>query len=98
VCYSQGVQQPFSLDSGAVLADQPVDMAIGDLASPYLYIADAAHSRILVFNKSDGAYVYQLLAPEGDPLQDLRGIFVDPIDGNFYILTKSALYQHPIPD
>ena len=31
-------------------------------------------------------------------LRDLRGIFVEPVAGNLYILTKEALYQHPMPN
>jgi hypothetical protein len=97
VRYSGGAQIPFSLDSGAITPDQPVDMAIGDEVAPYIYIADATHERILVFDK-DGGYLFQLLAPEEDPLRDLRGIFIESVAGNLYILTKDALYQHPIPN
>ncbi|MCB9162717.1 MAG: hypothetical protein H6644_23155 [Caldilineaceae bacterium] len=97
VRYQSGAQIPFSLDAGAITPDQPVDMAIGDEVAPYIYIADANHERILVFDK-EGAYQYQLLAPEENPLRDLRGIFVEPVAGNLYILTKEALYQHPMPN
>ncbi|MCB0160978.1 MAG: hypothetical protein KDD83_22750, partial [Caldilineaceae bacterium] len=97
VRYQAGAQIPFSLDAGAITPDQPVDMAIGDEVAPYIYIADANHERILVFDK-EGAYQYQLLAPEENPLRDLRGIFVEPVAGNLYILTKEALYQHPMPN
>jgi hypothetical protein len=97
VRYNSGEQVPFSLDSGAVRADEPVDMAVGAQADSSIFIADAAHDRILAFDKQ-GGYQYQLVAREGEPLADLRGIYLDEIDEKIYILTKSALYQHPLPE
>ena len=97
VRYNNGEQVPFSLDSGAVRADEPVDMAIGSQGDSSIFIADAAHDRILAFDKQ-GVYQYQLVASEGEPLADLRGLYLDEIDDKIYILTKTALYQHPLPE
>ncbi len=94
--YSVGLQSPFSLGGGSVVAGQAVDMVLGDEVYASIYVADAAQERILVFDKATGAYDFQWVAPEGDPLRDLRGLFIEPIDGNLYILTKSSLYQHPL--
>ncbi|HUR15946.1 MAG TPA: hypothetical protein VMZ33_01555 [Candidatus Limnocylindrales bacterium] len=42
-----------------------------------LYVWDAAHARILAFDKIDGAYVDQFVAsPGGVPLTDITGMFV----------------------
>ena len=95
--YNAGEQVPFSLDQGAIRADEPVDMVLGSQVDGSIYIADAAHDRILVFDK-DGTYRYQLIASEGDPLADLRGLFLDEVNDKIYILTKSALYQHSLPE
>ena len=72
-------------------------MAVGELDTSPIYVADAAQERIFVFDK-EGGLRYQLVAPEGNPLRDLRGLGTDEVDGKLYILTKSALYQHPLPD
>ena len=97
VRYSEGEQVPFSLDSGAVRADEPVDMAVGSRGDSSIFIADAAYDRILAFDK-EGTYKYQLVAREGEPLKDLRGLYLDEFDEKIYILTKTALYQHPLPE
>ncbi len=97
VRYRSGEQVPFSLDSGAVRADEPVDMAIGSQGDSSIFIADAAHDRILAFDK-EGTYKYQLVASEGEPLSDMRGLYLDELDEKIYILTKAALYQHPLPE
>ena len=41
-----------------------------------LYVWDATHKRVLVFNKADGAYVEQFVA-DGSEFDDVRGMYVD---------------------
>jgi hypothetical protein len=42
-----------------------------------LYVWDARHERVLVFDKADGAYVEQYRAvPESAPFEDLRGMYI----------------------
>ena len=42
-----------------------------------LYIWDARHRRILVYEKADGSYVEQFVAAEGEPeFNDVRGLIV----------------------
>lgn len=94
--YNQGEQVPFVLENDAGLLVEPVDLFVGDQSNSALYIADASAERILVFSK-DGTYLYQLKAAEGSPLRDLRGIYVDEVAGTIYLLTRSALFQHPLP-
>jgi len=93
--YNQGQQKPFTLDDSIGLPEEPVDMYIGGQETSLIYIADAANERIMVFDKN-GSYLRQLKAAEGNPLRGLRGIYADEVAGNLYILTQSALYQHPL--
>jgi len=94
--YFQGQQKPFTLDSSIGLSKEPVDMYIGRQENSLIYIADASNERIMVFEK-DGTYLRQLKAAEGNPLRGLLGVYADEVAGNLYILTQSALFQHPIP-
>lgn len=94
--YSQGQQVPFALANDVGLVSEPVDIFVGDQDSSSIYLADAGQERILVFGK-EGAYKRQLQAAEDHPLRDLRGIYVDEVEGIIYILTKSSLFQHPLP-
>jgi hypothetical protein len=49
----------------------------GERGSGRLFIWDAAHSRVLAFNKADGSYVEQWLAEDGaTPLTDVRGMYI----------------------
>jgi serine/threonine protein phosphatase PrpC len=42
-----------------------------------LYVWDATHQRVIVFNKSDGTYLEQFVASDGSPaLADVRGMYV----------------------
>ncbi len=97
VRYRGGEQVPFAMESSVGLAQEAVDLAVGTQDSALLYVADAAEERILVFDKQ-GAYQYQLMAPEGNMLRGLRGLYVDEVDGSMYILTETALFKHPIPN
>ncbi len=93
--YQDGEQLPFSLENSVGLAEDPVDMYVAKEGSERIYLVDAGDDRILVYDKN-GAYDKQLLAPEGDPLRGLSGLYIDEIDGTMFILTKSALYSHPL--
>lgn len=94
--YSQGQQVPFALENDVGLVSEPVDIFIGDQDSSSIYLADAGQERILIFGK-DGSYMRQLQAAEDHPLRDLRAIYVDEAEGTIYILTRSSLFQHPLP-
>jgi len=94
--YSQGQQVPFALETDVGLVNEPVDMFVGDQDNSSIYLADAGQERILVYNK-DGGYERQLQAAEGAPLRELSGIYVDEVAGVIYILTKSSIFQHPLP-
>jgi len=97
VRYHNGLTVPFALDDDVGKITEPVDMFIGDQEDSLIYIADAGGERILVYRK-DGSYLRQHQADEGTPLRGLRGIFVDEITNNIYILTQSSLYQHPLAE
>lgn len=96
VRYRSGEQVPFAMESSVGLPQEAVDLAVGTQDSALLYVADAAEERILVFDKQ-GAYQYQLMAPEGNTLRGLRGLYIDEVDGSIYILTQTALFKHPLP-
>jgi hypothetical protein len=93
--YRAGEQLPFSLENSVGLAEEPVDMYVTTEDRQQIYLADAGQDRILVYDK-DGVYVKQLKAAEGDPLRGLSAIFIDEITQRLYILTKSALFSHPL--
>lgn len=95
VRYSLGSPVQFSLENSVGAISEPADLAIGDQGNSMIYIADSAEDRILVYSK-DGTYQRQLRAPEGDALHNLRGLSVDEVGGNIYILTQSYLFKHPL--
>lgn len=95
--YNQGQQAAFALDNAVGLITNPVDMFVGSQENSAVYVADAGQERILVYDK-EGSYKRQMQAAEGNPLRDLSGIFVDDVTQTIYILTQSALYQHPLPE
>lgn len=95
--YNQGEQLAFDRDDDVGLILEPVDLYVGTQENSYIYLADAGEERVLVFSKA-GDYVHQLQAPEDRTLQDLRGIFVDEFSKTLYLLTKTSLFQHPLPE
>ena len=94
--YRQGQQVPFSLENVVGLTGNLVDMTLEQAGDGYLYLADAGQERILVFDKS-GNYVSQYRAPEANLLRGLRSVFLDETTRVLFILTVSALHQHPLP-
>lgn len=94
--YHGGEQVPFSLENSVGLADEPVDMMVGDQGDSSIYLADSAQERILIFDKQ-GKYQRQLKAAEGNPLRGLSGLFVNEVTNSIFILTQSALYEHTLP-
>jgi hypothetical protein len=94
--YNQGESVPFSIKGNVAQIGDPVDMAVGQLTDA-LYIADAANDRIFSFDKN-GNYLAQYVSPEGDQLNNLRGLFLDDVAGQFYIMTQSSLFQVPPPN
>ena len=95
--YNGGEQVPFSLENSIGLADEPVDLYVTTQDASLVYMADAGENRVLVYGK-DGSYRYQLTSPEDDLLRGLSGVYVDEVDGTMYLLTKSALFKHPVFD
>jgi len=66
----------------------------------YLYVYDAAHERIIAFQRSDGAFVRQWLAPSDGPragsLSGVRGLSVPSVtDGPpvAYLLTADGVHR-----
>lgn len=94
--YRRGEQVAFALENDVGLVTEPVDLHIGEQDNSLVYIADAGQDRILVFSK-EGSYQHQFQAAEGTPLRNLRSIYVDEVTAMLYILTKSSLFQHPVP-
>ena len=94
--YHGGEQVPFSLENSVGLADEPVDMMVGDQGDSSIYLADSAQERILIFDKQ-GKYQRQLKAAEGNPLRGLSGLFVNEVTNSIFMLTQSALYEHTLP-
>ncbi len=94
--YNQGESVPFSIKGNVAQIGDPVDMAVGQITDA-LYIADAANDRIFSFDKN-GNYLAQYVSPEGDQLNNLRGLFLDDVAGQFYIMTQSSLFQVPPPN
>lgn len=97
VRYQNGEQLPYSLDSSIALPAQAADLWSGQDGDDAIYLADRLAERILVFDKESGAYLEQFQAAEGNPLRDLRGLFVDRIHSIQYLLTDAALYQERLP-
>lgn len=95
--YRQGQQLPFSLEKSPGLGGLMVDLAMdSNVNSSLLYLADATHDRILVFDK-EGRYIEQYVDAENIALVGLRGLFLDRVTDTLYILTRSSLYVHPLP-
>ncbi len=97
--FLSGVQEPFALEQ----VDPPLTQAVAlwmdraDAPIGRIYIADAATNRVLVFDK-EGRLLAQLTPVEHpDALKGLKDIYVDEITNTLYLLTKTALYQSPLP-
>ena len=97
--FLSGIQEPFALEP----IDPPLTQAValwvnaaeGDLGR--IYIADAATNRVVVFDKN-GKLLAQLEPLEhAQALDELRDIYVDELTNTLYLLTKTELYQSPIP-
>lgn len=97
VRYHNGEQLPYSLDSSIALPVQAADLWCGQDGDDAIYLADRLEERILVFEKESGAYIEQFQAAEGNPLRDLRSLFVDRIHSIQYLLTDAGLYQERLP-
>jgi hypothetical protein len=97
--FLSGAQEAFALEP----VDPPLTHAVAmwmNLAEPpagRIFIADAATNRVLVFDK-EGKLLAQLTPLEpADALKDLKDIYVDEMTNTLYLLTKTALYQSPLP-
>jgi hypothetical protein len=97
VRYRSGEQVPFGLDESVALPADPVDLYVGQRGDEAIYVADAAEERILFFAKEDGKYLGQYQAAEGDPMANLRGLFVDEARDTLFVLTDQALYHQQLP-
>ena len=97
--FRSGIQEPFALEQ----VDPPLTQAVAlwinqaDAPAGRILIADAATNRVLVFDK-EGQLLAQLTPLEHpDALKDLKDIYVDEMTNTLYLLTKTALYQSPLP-
>lgn len=97
VRYREGEQLPYSLDSSVALPADAADLWVGQDGDDAIYLADRLAERILVFEKESGAYLEQFQAAEGNPLRDLRGLFVDRAHSTQYLLTDAGLFQERLP-
>jgi len=94
--YNQGQQLPYALDSSVGLVREAVDFFVGDGTNPFIYVVDGPGERIWVYDKTNGEYVKQFSAPEGDPLRGLTSLYIEGVN-SMYLLTQTALYKHPFP-
>ena len=97
--FLSGQQQPFALEAVSPPLSQAVSIWVNLQEHPKgrIYIADAATNRILIFDKQ-GKLLAQLVPVEHPgALKDLRDIFIDKMTNTLYLLTKTALYQVPLP-
>ncbi len=97
--YFSGIQESFALDIVNPPLSDAAAVWANDVEAPggYLYVADADSNRILVFDKQ--GKLLQQLTPVDHPgaLKDLQDIYVDEVSNHLYALTKSGLYQVPLP-
>ncbi len=97
--FFSGIQESFALDYVNPELSDAVAVWANDVegAAGHLYVADADTDRILVFNKE--GRLLQQLTPVDHPgiLKELQDIFVDEVSNQLYALTKSGLYQVPLP-
>ena len=97
--FFSGIQESFTLDFVNPELSDAVAVWANDVegAAGHLYVADADTDRILVFNKE--GKLLQQLTPIDHPgiLEDLQDIHVDEVSNHLYALTKSGLYQVPLP-
>lgn len=97
VRYRDGEQLPYSLDSSVALPAAAADLWIGQDGDDAIYLADRLAERVLVFEKESGAYLEQFQAAEGNPLRELRSLFVDRVHSIQYLLTDAGLFQERLP-
>ncbi len=97
--YFSGIQESFALDFVNPTLSDAVAVWVNDVEAPdgHLYVADADTDRILVFDKA--GKLLQQLTPVDHPgiLKELKDIYVDEVSNYLYALTKSGLYQVPLP-
>ena len=98
-------QDEYSLDRPPDASIRPeLDYRLLDGATvgdrEFLYVYDAANARILAFQRADGAFVRQWLAPSSGPmsslLDDVRGLHVTSVtDGPpaAYVLTAEGIVR-----
>ena len=92
-CATATEQLPFSLEAGAELAEEPVDLYVTKEernGSTWRTQARTAYSSI-----PKTAYLRNNSAAEGD-LRRLSGIYIEELNETLYILTKTGLYTHPL--
>jgi hypothetical protein len=97
--FLSGNQEPFALEQIDPPLKNPVALWINqaDMPAGRIYIADADTNRVLVFDK-EGRLLAQLTPLEHpDALKELKDIYVDEMTNTLYLLTKTALYQSPLP-
>ncbi len=97
--FLSGEQKPFALEQVEPPLTQAVALWVNqeDGPSGRIFIADAATNRVLVFDKM-GRLLAQLTPLEHpNALKNLKDIYVDELSNTLYLLTKSALYQSPVP-
>ncbi len=63
----------------------------------YVYVADAGNQRIVQFSKT-GEFLRQYLGGDSSYMNDLRGIFVDEVEKQLFLLNGKKLYVTHLPE
>ncbi|RUA16519.1 MAG: hypothetical protein DSY55_03905 [Clostridia bacterium] len=97
--FRSGQQQAFALETVSPPLSQAVAVWVNRLEHPdgRIYVADAATNRVVIFDKSGKMLVQLVPVEHPGALKELRDIFVDEMTNTLYLLTKTALYQAPLP-
>jgi hypothetical protein len=93
--FLSGEQRPFTWTELPTPLSSPTALAMSQ-DGDRLYVADPENARIIEATK-EGKFLRQFRAREGEPLRDIKDLFLDEAKGMFYILTSNQLYKAAVP-
>jgi hypothetical protein len=93
--FLSGEQRPFAWSDLPTPLSNPTALAMSQ-DGDRLYVADPSNARIIEATK-EGKFLRQFRAREGEPLRDVKHLFLDEAKGMFYILTSNQLYKADVP-
>jgi hypothetical protein len=93
--FLSGEQRPFAWSELPTPLSNPTALAMSQ-DGDRLYVADPGNARIIEATK-EGKFLRQFRAREGDPLRDVKHLYLDEAKGMFYILTSNQLYKASVP-